>query len=264
MWDGGRDGIFSVQSAYQLALSRQQIPPQLAESSTAGDERRKMWRKVWKLLVKPKLKHFLWKCLHNWVATGTAIRRRGLGSDDICHRCGLEAETMEHLFFRCPESMIIWKLAPVSWDGSQCPTVSFEEWWKSLCLATLDATFQRRMELTVYLLLYIWKARCLWQFERTRKEAWEVVQGAVSDWHEYQLAMQAKANRQRCTGNVAIKQSGPSAANHPTTIINVASEVSPQTNRIGVGRVLSTVEKGVWQTKGFVVETEHEPLCCRV
>lgn len=81
--------------------------------------------------------------------------------DDVA----LVKETREHLFFHCPDSVLIWKLAPVSWEGIQGYTDSLEEWWKRICMAKYDHQFQRRAELTVYLLWHMWKARCTWQFE---------------------------------------------------------------------------------------------------
>lgn len=151
-----------MKSAYQLAYATRQSNSMKAESSKAGGERKKMWRRVWQLPVKPKLKHFLWKCLHNWLAIGKAIKRRGLHIDEVCHRCGMEIETREHLLFQCQESKLIWKHAPVCWEGIHDLTVSFEEWWKAICLAKSDPNLQKRVELTAYILWHIWKSRCLW------------------------------------------------------------------------------------------------------
>lgn len=66
---------------------------------------------------KPKLKHFLWKCLHNWLATRCTMVRIGMKVDEMCKRCGMKKETREQLFFHCHESALIWKLELVSWDG---------------------------------------------------------------------------------------------------------------------------------------------------
>lgn len=101
-------GIFIVKSAYKLARTIKQPPREEAESSRAGGDRTKMWERVWKLPIKPKLRHFLWKCLHNWLGTGVAVRGRGMIVDDVCKRCREGKETREHLFFYCHESALIW------------------------------------------------------------------------------------------------------------------------------------------------------------
>lgn len=58
-WGADRKGLFTVKSAYQLAISMKKESQTKVESSRAGLERMKMWRAVWKLPLKPKLKHFL-------------------------------------------------------------------------------------------------------------------------------------------------------------------------------------------------------------
>lgn len=79
-WNMEKKGCFSVKSAYKLAQSLSQTPSKGEETSRTGDDNQRMWRRVWKLPIKLKLKHFLWRCLHNWLATGGAIRQRGMGS----------------------------------------------------------------------------------------------------------------------------------------------------------------------------------------
>lgn len=155
MWGMEGNGLFSVKSAYNLAYSLRRQPACTAETSHSERERRRVWRTVWQLPVKPKLKHFLWKCLHNWLAMGSVMKRRGLRIDETCKRCGLGEETIEHLFFQCHESSLIWKLAPVGWDGILNQTATFDDWWRAICLAKKDLHFQKRVELTIYLLWII-------------------------------------------------------------------------------------------------------------
>lgn len=45
------------------------------------------------------------------------LSEKGIIADDRCRQCGKEAETLEHLFFHCNKAILIWKLAPVSWEG---------------------------------------------------------------------------------------------------------------------------------------------------
>lgn len=142
LWQMDKKGFFTVKSAYTLAASLRQCASQTAESSNTRENNRHMWRRIWTLPIKPKLKHFLWRCLHNWLATSQVVRKRGLEIDTICRKCGAEKETREHLFFHCHESALIWKLAPVGWDGLQQYTHSFEAWWKMLSLAKKSAHFQ--------------------------------------------------------------------------------------------------------------------------
>lgn len=185
--------------------------------------------------IKPKLKHFMWRCLHDWLTTGCAIKRRGIEADDICKRCGVATETREHLFFHCQESIHIWKLAPLNWEGLQYSTDSFEDWWKRLCLAPQDLQLQKRMELTVYLVWYIWKARCMWQFQNQKWDAKELVQNAMNDWAEFEQSVQLGTKK---TGNEKkgiADQVDLGNETCSTVIINVAAETQDHTGRIGLG-----------------------------
>lgn len=149
-----------MNSAYKLACSiRKELSP-CAEFSHAREDKRRMWKKVQILPVKPKLKHFLWRCIHNWLATGSAVRKGRMEVDDTCRRCGFEKKIREQLSFHCPESSLIWKVAPISQEGIHRLIDSFEEWWMTICLTKHDPNFQKRMEITVYLLWNIWKPRC--------------------------------------------------------------------------------------------------------
>lgn len=112
-----------------------------AESSRGKEEHRSMWKRVWRLPIKPKLKHFLWRCIPNWLSTCSVVKGNGMVVDDICRRCGAEQETREHLYFQCMESSVIWKLAPINWEGIHCLTCSFEEWSRTICFANKDPKY---------------------------------------------------------------------------------------------------------------------------
>lgn len=77
-------------------------------------------------------------------------------------------------------------------------TGSFEDWLRHICLAAQGQKVQERIELTVYLLWYIWKARCVWQFEDHKWEAWEIVHRAVSEWQEFQQCSQPAVKSVLC------------------------------------------------------------------
>lgn len=59
IWRAERRGLFTVKSAYKIACSMRREGAAKAESGRAKEDRGRMWRQVWKLYVKPKLKHFL-------------------------------------------------------------------------------------------------------------------------------------------------------------------------------------------------------------
>lgn len=176
--------LVTVSSAYKMTQLALEERCSRAETSHAREERRSMWREVWKLPVKPKLKHFLWKCIHNWLATNSAVRERGVMLDEVCRRCGRDKEIQEHLFFHCEESTLIWKLSPVKWDGFQYLTGSFEDWWRAISTAARDSDTQKGVQFLVYMLWQIWKGKNLWQFQEQRVKIEEVVQRALQEWQD--------------------------------------------------------------------------------
>lgn len=154
--------------------------------------------------------------------------------NDTCKRCGLGKETREHLLFHCAESTLIWKIAPLSWDGIQSSSCSFEEWWMSLWLANKDPHFVERMEVSVYLLWFIWKARCAWKFEGLKWEAMDVVQKAVNEWQEFKAAENKPAARSRSMGKGAVRKDGGQTGVQEIVKINLACEVQERSRRVGL------------------------------
>lgn len=238
LWNRERKCIFTVRSAYRLAFLLRKEVGARANSSRERKENGLMWKQVWRLPVKPKLKHFLWPCIHNWLATSSVVKRKGMSVDDICKRCGAGKETREHLFFQCMESAVIWKMVPISSKGIQDLTCSFEEWWRKICQANKNPKFWERMELTVYILWCIWKLRCAWQFQGEKWEANEIIQKAMKEWHEFSFDIQqatAKGNpRINCSAGVEMEETTDASDLQGVIRIHVASEKQEGCLRHGV------------------------------
>ena len=59
-WHVEKIGLFSIRSAYNLALKIRMTPQSQATSSAPGGER-KLWAHVWSGRVPPKVSVFIWK-----------------------------------------------------------------------------------------------------------------------------------------------------------------------------------------------------------
>ena len=75
-WAFSKDGIFSLRSAYLLARN---LNPLNLETNPIA------W--VWKVEALPKVRFFLWLCLHNGVPIGEVLGSRGLNIDPTCGLC---------------------------------------------------------------------------------------------------------------------------------------------------------------------------------
>lgn len=129
IWIATKYGQFSVTSGYELAkLGQRRAAGEEGLSSRVEQEEDGLWKKVWNMDIKKKVQHFIWRACHNKLPVGVSLQKRGIGVDGICKQCGEGMETMEHLFFHCANARLVWKLAPVTWDGLHHHTFSFKEW----------------------------------------------------------------------------------------------------------------------------------------
>lgn len=100
-WRGTTNGQYSVASGYEF--SRRKMRQKLEETGSTNSEaiNRLIWNKIWGLNIKPKIKHFFWRCVNNSLAIRKKMQKRGLCDDAICCQCSEEEETVEHVLFHC-------------------------------------------------------------------------------------------------------------------------------------------------------------------
>ncbi|KAL3502671.1 hypothetical protein ACH5RR_037120 [Cinchona calisaya] len=105
---------------------------------------------------------------------GENSRRRGETSiwkylwqeKQVC--CDLQVETLEHCFFHCQNAELIWKLAPLHWDGLNQFRGNLWNWWSELMGAANRTDGRDHIILTVNILWQIWKSRNEMQFILTK------------------------------------------------------------------------------------------------
>ncbi|ESQ33801.1 hypothetical protein EUTSA_v10009902mg, partial [Eutrema salsugineum] len=56
-----------------------------------------------------KLKHFLWKVTFSALSIGDYLRKRHITRNALCPRCQTAEESIQHLFFECQYSQMIWR-----------------------------------------------------------------------------------------------------------------------------------------------------------
>jgi hypothetical protein len=93
-------GIFTVRSAYGLAMEENSLPTAMLFSITP-DGVRKIWDLIWKSVVPPKVPHFAWRLATNSLPTWRNKHKRNLEVTDQCPVCGVEPEDNFHPFIRC-------------------------------------------------------------------------------------------------------------------------------------------------------------------
>lgn len=85
-WSRTENGIYTVHIGYELCKALQKGGRKKeteAETSVAGNSKT-IWGGLWKLNIKHKLKHFLWKFLHHILSVKEVCFQRTGIEDPIC------------------------------------------------------------------------------------------------------------------------------------------------------------------------------------
>ncbi|XP_021729353.1 uncharacterized protein LOC110696375 [Chenopodium quinoa] len=116
---------------------------------------------VWRLVIQPKWKVFLWKLFHDGIAVKLIPVRREIRVEAVCDHCGVELEDSQHLFRFCI-------LAKEAWENSSltiCPDSfgfnSLKRWIQHYILLfnSEDGKNSNRCALFVATLWGLWKTR---------------------------------------------------------------------------------------------------------
>ncbi|XP_071933882.1 uncharacterized protein [Coffea arabica] len=159
-WRYTKSGVFTVKSAYDVAMETRQYQHmnrlRRDSGSTSYDQQN----------------------------SRSGKKRTGKGSP-MCRSCGEEVETLEHMFFFCDTAETTWKLAPLQWDGLKEMRGNFVKWWEGMLGAKKREQGQEHIALTVNILWQIWKARNRKAFEEKEADPRKTVQKAIVEWDEY-------------------------------------------------------------------------------
>ena len=70
--------------------------------------KKKFWRKIWAMPVRPKWKFFIWRIFHKVLALGSNLEKRGIVMGNKCCLCKNRMEYEEHLFRNCHLIARVW------------------------------------------------------------------------------------------------------------------------------------------------------------
>jgi hypothetical protein len=94
MWRGTKNGIFSIKSAYHLAMEEDNnkrpecsINPKVSELCGV----------IWKLAIPNAGKNFMWWAYHNLLPTKRNLLSRKVVKESMCPFCEMEKETVSHI-----------------------------------------------------------------------------------------------------------------------------------------------------------------------
>ncbi|KAK4382091.1 putative mitochondrial protein [Sesamum angolense] len=134
VWHYSKNGIFSVRSAYHLALSMS-----VKASSSGTGWPSQLWHKVWQAPAPNKVKLFIWPTIRNILPTASNLQRRIPYDNFSCPLCESVSEGPIHTFFHCAFARQVWALSNVRWHILDSSPLSMEEWITDLS-AKLSST----------------------------------------------------------------------------------------------------------------------------
>ncbi|XP_059658395.1 uncharacterized protein LOC132304676 [Cornus florida] len=166
------------------------------------DSRRTGWNVDWlKFLFPPPIVAAILRCLFSFFSKEDRLgwdgepnvcqllKVREMVIDVVCPRCGIEEESLEHMFFLCPHSLQIWKLLPLRFDFSMMQPSSFAAWWMNLQRMSVSKDEnQAVLGLVAFCCWGIWKARNKFVFDRKLFALSKVISLACYSFWEFKEA----------------------------------------------------------------------------
>ncbi|CAI0405846.1 unnamed protein product [Linum tenue] len=186
IWASSRNGEFVVKDAYRCWVEQEN-----KDHGRTVPDAAPVWKKIWKLNVPPKVRHFLWRFAKDSLPTGVKVSAHNPRWSDRCPFCD-QVETQAHTFGDCEWGRRIWRPSPTS--------VCFEKKVGEDCLAWLEAVIDEvelnLLESWSVLLYYIWKERNAHLFNGFKMNELEIATSAAKLLADYQLRQEKELNLQ--------------------------------------------------------------------
>lgn len=162
VWTPSSSGYFSVASAWEALRQRR--------NSSFIDSR------LWSSLVPLKISFFMWRLVRGLLPLDNILQRRGVCLPSLCVCCGLEQESLEHIFLNGPIAKEVWqhytRLFGLLDLMSSSVSAMVCTWFLSVPGGAKDHV---RILMPTLICWYLWKGRNAAKFQGTRFEAAGVI-----------------------------------------------------------------------------------------
>ncbi|CAN1848025.1 Uncharacterized mitochondrial protein AtMg00310 [Linum perenne] len=98
IWQLSPSGEYTVQSGYEISREILLRPKELGPTSLVD---KNLWEESWNLQIQPKFLFFIWKLLRGIIPVKVELIKRNIQLPPDCPVCGMEDESIDHLFLRC-------------------------------------------------------------------------------------------------------------------------------------------------------------------
>ncbi|XP_027182178.1 uncharacterized protein LOC113780591 [Coffea eugenioides] len=152
------------------------------------------------------------------MATNEALYKRLGTSNKICYCCGEETETIKHIFFFCPKAKVVWKLAPVRWEGLVALQGKLWRWWEAVMQVAKETQGVDRIRLTCEVV-----------------DAKEIIDKAQQEWIEYDAANESDTRTTSAPEMERQVQQQWEPPKEGTMMMNIDAAISAKMVRSGLG-----------------------------
>jgi hypothetical protein len=114
-WHYEKSGMFTVRSAYKLAMDLKSRNNETGMSNKNAGERY-MWNLIWKAHVPPKVKVFGWKLATDTLGVQAHRCKRNMDQIPTCQICGMELETSHHAMVNCTKAKALRQCIRKEWN----------------------------------------------------------------------------------------------------------------------------------------------------
>ncbi|XP_058198449.1 uncharacterized protein LOC131313970 [Rhododendron vialii] len=159
IWKFNKSGKYYVklgnhQGIKKVALSKP------SQASTSYSPPKSLWNKLWDVPTAPKICHFMWKVVKNWVASKANLFKRKCSPSPTCLLCNSEKESIEHILFHCPWTRAVWFGCGKAFWILDSPIHSADKWMEDLlCGYLAKETLPEEAAAIFQIFWAIWKAR---------------------------------------------------------------------------------------------------------
>jgi hypothetical protein len=112
-WHYNKNGILWVKSVYRLLVHTKKRREAWLEARSEGLDtglEGKLWQRIWRVQVPPKLRIFIWRLAHQSLPTGDVRHHRQMAETKACSICG-EQDSWRHSLLNCTIARYVWALA---------------------------------------------------------------------------------------------------------------------------------------------------------
>ncbi|CAA0805837.1 Ribonuclease H-like superfamily protein [Striga hermonthica] len=213
------------------------------ETSEGHQQEKKMWRITWALPIQSKIKFFIWRCWHGYLAAKRQLVRKGMALDSKCDLCGEEEESIEHMLLYCHRAASCWKLSGLWWEDQKEKKLSFKDWWLKISNIQKKNARTDRLSLAALVLWNIWISRNEWSFQQKWHSEIQTATRAKDKWKEYQQA-------QEMTRGIKPLNQGPTTSQ--------SEKFSKEVGQVRLSVSASSSEGGGIDCEGVAVKNDLE------